>query len=326
MGEKFLLVPGAKNGYYYNVPASSIGLYDLGNGKVVLFDSGLNERTAKKIDHLLKKTNKTVVAIINTHHHADHCGGNAYFQKKYPSLAIYATEREKIFMQYPDMLPLYFCGGARPFEELSLPMLKPPSSQVTHEISPYKDQEIIIENVPFNIITLPGHTPNMIGVITPEKILYCGDALFGKETLQKYEVLFYTDIQNTFNSFKKLKTLSINGIVFYHGGFSNENISDIVARHVDRLKNTADDILGMIYDGANTIETLTQHVMQHYHIPSEILPYFLTKTIVQAYISYLEANTNCRLKITDDKECTICLRDFAFANHKEVNTERGLMR
>lgn len=75
----------------------SIGLF-IKNNDVVLIDSGIDKQTAKQVDDALHVMQLTPRAIINTHSHADHCGGNAYFQKKY-KLDIFATQWEKAFIE-----------------------------------------------------------------------------------------------------------------------------------------------------------------------------------------------------------------------------------
>jgi len=43
---------------------------------VILFDSCIDESVARKID---KNLSKNISAIVNSHSHADHIGGNYYF-------------------------------------------------------------------------------------------------------------------------------------------------------------------------------------------------------------------------------------------------------
>ncbi len=47
----------------------------------------------------------------------------------------------------------------------------------------------------------------MIGIITPDNILYCGDAFFGDDTIDKHGLLFYTNIGDTIESLKKIQGL-----------------------------------------------------------------------------------------------------------------------
>ncbi|MFW6287830.1 MAG: MBL fold metallo-hydrolase, partial [bacterium] len=54
------------------------------NGKrTILIDSGLENRAAGQICRMLEEKGLKPSYIINTHSHADHCGGNNYIQKNF---------------------------------------------------------------------------------------------------------------------------------------------------------------------------------------------------------------------------------------------------
>src|SRR3984957_6483958 len=179
----------AKDNSFYCDSIFSIGVY-IKEKMAVLIDSGISRDVAKEIDKCLIQANVQVAAIINTHCHGDHCGGNAFFQQKYPQIKIFSTETERPFIEDPLMAPICFCGGAAAFEELKKckPITPQQPSKVTNIIAPYQDQKISICGETFEIITLPGHTRGMIAVRTPDNVLYCGDAVFGGETFKKYPI------------------------------------------------------------------------------------------------------------------------------------------
>ena len=64
------------NTYYFECP-SKVGVWV--NGKDAwLIDSGNNKEAARKILKTVREQGWEVKAIINTHSHADHCGGNLF--------------------------------------------------------------------------------------------------------------------------------------------------------------------------------------------------------------------------------------------------------
>lgn len=284
---------------YYFTGRLSIGAY-IKNGAVILFDSGLDKSTAQSIDKIINKKGLKVSAIINTHSHADHCGGNNYFQKKYKDIKIYATDWEKAFIEQPYLEPFCFCGGAQPFSELRNKHLETEPSIVTNLISPYIDQNINLLDEDFKIITLSGHTPGMIGIITPDNVLYCGDAAFGNDAFSKHSVLFYTNILNTIHSLTKLSDLKIDASVFYHGGLVKEEIKIISEKHIEKILNTSRFVLDLIVKNNNiSLDKLTQAVMQEYEVPGNIMQFTLTRTCVVAYAAYLEETNKIKLLIND---------------------------
>lgn len=289
------LTQAKKNSYYFSTRCT-IGLYRK-NYEVILFDSGIDTATATSLDKYFIENNLKLHAIFNTHHHADHCGGNNYFQKKYPELKIFATEWEQCFIEQPLLSPVCFCSGAEPFCELKNKFLLPEPSKVTNVITPYQDQTIRLLDEEFKIVTLPGHTNGMIGIITPDNILYCGDAFFNEQTFEKHKVPLYTNITSTIATLKKLHDAAISGCVFYHEGFL-ENIQSTAQKHIDRVLQTSDLILKFITTKQSTLESLTTALMQHHQISDNMMQFALTKTTIGAYLSYLETEKKIKLSIT----------------------------
>ena len=238
-------------------------------------------------------------SIINTHCHPDHCGGNAYFQKNFPGLTIHATHEEQPFIESTTLAPRCFCSLAAPFIGLQNKYIAPQKpSTVTNPIHPYCDQIITINNASFTILTLPGHTPGMIGIITPDNILYSGDALFGESTIEKHPILFYTDIKNTLASFEKIKSLNVDGCVLVHGGVIYD-VATITNQHIAKVIETKDSILAFLQVQPLSIDELTQQVMQKYTIGNNIISFTLTQTTVRAYLSYLESEKLIILTVSE---------------------------
>ncbi len=279
-----------KDNSFYCDSVFSIGVY-IKDKMAVLIDSGISKDVAKEVDKSLTQANIQVAAIINTHCHGDHCGGNAFFQLKYPELKIFSTETERPFIEDPLMAPICFCGGAAAFEELKKckPIAPQQASKVTDIITAYKDQKIVIYGEVFEIITLPGHTRGMIAVKTPDNVLYCGDAIFGEDTFRKYPILYYTFIGDTLSSFKKLRSLisSVDATILYHGGMIT-NLAVLIDDHEKRILETKNSILSMLHEGPLSVEEITARIMQINKIPDDLVSYALTKVPIQAYIAELE--------------------------------------
>ncbi|HTM63182.1 MAG TPA: MBL fold metallo-hydrolase [Gammaproteobacteria bacterium] len=272
---------------YYCSGRLSIGVY-IFDGKALIIDSGIDDAIAKAIDKTLLQHDCIPVAIINTHSHADHCGGNQYFQNKYKNIRIYASKYEQHYIEDPVNEPRCFCCGANPLKELRNRHLEAKPSTVTNVIHPYQDQTISIEGRNFRIITLPGHTPGMIGVITPDQVLYSGDAIFGHDTFEKHGILFYTDIEASIATFDKIYQLGIEHAVLYHGEYCND-IGKKALAHKQKLEETADAIADIISHAKSaTIDDVTSMVIRHFNIPQNVTQFVLTRTCVNAYISYLQ--------------------------------------
>lgn len=291
----------AKGNSFYCDGIFSIGVY-IKDNTAVLIDSGISKDVAKEVDRALAQAKAQLIAIINTHCHGDHSGGNAFFQQKYSQIKIFSTESERPFIEDPLMAPTCFCGGAAAFEQLKKckPIAPQQPCKVTDMISPYQDQKIYIGDEFFEIITLPGHTRGMIAIKTKDNVLYCGDAIFGEETFNKYPILYYTFINDTLSSFRKLRSLvsDLDATIIYHGGMIS-NLVELIDDHEKRILETKNMIFAMISEGALSIEEITAKIMQDKEIPDDLISYMLTKTPVQAYVAELERESVIEVRVTD---------------------------
>ena len=95
------------NSYFFQSP-SSIGGYKRGD-QLLLFDTGNDDSSIKKAIRAFD--NIKVIAVFNTHSHADHCGGNAYLSKQF-SMPIYAPQLEQSFIENPILEPTYLFSAS----------------------------------------------------------------------------------------------------------------------------------------------------------------------------------------------------------------------
>jgi len=67
-----------KEGISFLSGSTNMGVIETDEG-AILIDSGIDDDTARRAINLLEKE---VRAVINTHSHADHCGGNAFIKEE----------------------------------------------------------------------------------------------------------------------------------------------------------------------------------------------------------------------------------------------------
>ena len=287
-----------KGNSYFCSGIFSIGIY-IKNDNAILIDSGNDEQYAKNLSNAIEAMDSKITSIINTHCHPDHCGANSFFQAKFPNIRIYSTHDEKEFIEDPDLAPRCFCGGAAPYSGLKNKYISPQKhSTVTDVIKPFEDSIFSIEGNDFRIIPLPGHTPGSIGIITPDNILYSGDAIFGEETFEKHYILFYTDIEKTLASFKKISKLKVDACVLYHGGLITDVVK-IAKHHEDRILETLDLIFSIIKSKSISIDILSQEIMRKFKISENIVAFTLTQTTIRAYVTQLEKERKVKLMVND---------------------------
>lgn len=213
------------NTFYYQA-YTNVGIYMLNEKEVVLIDSCDHKRMVRGLDRQLEEKGLKVNTVINTHCHVDHICGNRYFQDKY-GCRLLSTKLEHGYIYKPDMEADYYNVGL----------------SVEKEFNPFygiesSETEIITEeNIPegFEIIPLPGHGFEMIGVRTPDDVVFLADSVLSRSTWENYKLPFFYNVNRALETMKYVSTLSGKVFVPSH----NEPVEDIgeLARYnFDRLK------------------------------------------------------------------------------------------
>jgi len=137
----------------------------------------------------LERKNLNLVAILITHHHADHIGGVIALQEKYPHIKIFAPQKDKY-----DFVNISLKNG----DEINTPELQ----------------------INYKIIEIPGHTRGHIAYYD-KKNLFCGDTLFacgcGK--------IFDGTHEQMYNSLKKISALPKDTKIYCAHEYTKKNIS-----------------------------------------------------------------------------------------------------
>jgi len=194
----------------------NIGLV-LGKSGAILIDSGLDAQTAKKIKKGLEAISQPLVAILQTHAHADHFGGNAHLLGSWPQAKVYAPPLEEAVIRYPILEPIYLNMGAEPLADMRNKFLLGTSSRVDHLLP--VEGELDIDGVPFTILALPGHSWQQAGVVC-DGICFAADSYLGEEQLEKHKLPFLVDVQQTLLSLDKLMKSSYSGYLPGHGAYT----------------------------------------------------------------------------------------------------------
>jgi len=144
---------------------------------------------AKPVISALDRKKLNLVAILITHHHADHIGGVIALQDKYPHIKIFAPQKDKY-----DFVNTSLKDG----DEINIPELQ----------------------INYKIIEIPGHTRGHIAYYDM-KNLFCGDTLFacgcGK--------IFDGTHEQMYNSLKKISALPKDTKIYCAHEYTKKNIA-----------------------------------------------------------------------------------------------------
>lgn len=261
---------------------TNIGVIRQGN-TVVIIDSGIDDDIAKKILKCLERDGLLLKAIINTHSHADHIGGNSYLKEK-TGAKIYSPLIESEVIEYPYFEPFYLFSGAEPLKDMKNKFLMAKPSSVDYIIK-REQTNLTIEGISFLFIELPGHSLNQLGVIVDD-ILFCADAVFSEDLIKRHKIPFCIDIEAQKNTLVTMKTSKYSWYLPSHGE-PIENIDAVVAAYFKIILEVENFSLEVLERKTTNSEYLKQ-ICDRFDIQIKAIgQYYLMNTIGNAYLSYL---------------------------------------
>jgi len=256
----------------------NVGLWESPEG-VVLIDSGGDKESGRQIRQALEEHGWILRLIVNTHSNADHVGGNAYLQK-HTGCRIASTRLESAFITDPVLEPS-FLWGALPFRELRGKFLEAKPS-VVDLILPESGP---IPGTALEAVPLPGHFLQMLGVLSPDGVLFAGDALFGEEILAKHPVFFLYDVAAHLSSLERLESLAVRWVVPGHGRPVSE-VGALVAANRAALQRTAEAVSSFCSRPSGFEEILAE-LCRQFGIELDASQYVLVGGTLRAYLTWL---------------------------------------
>ena len=273
---------------------TNIGVVIADDGRAVLIDSGLNDTPARKALRFVRDELGTeVAAIINTHGHADHFGGNAWLVKR-TGAKVFAPDLDEMTLRHPLMQPIMLYGGADPADALRTSFLVADASPVDGIVSPGKNT---IAGIEFEAIALGGHSTNQLGYVI-DGVFFCADVVFPEVTLEKYPIPYLYGLTEHLESLQVSTQVKCTHVVPGHGPIL-ESIDDLVQKNqdaIDRVIATILEIVDRPMMGDEICRTLFQEMELTMPDPQA---YFLLRPTVQAYLAHLERLGDLQIGMQD---------------------------
>lgn len=283
------LIQVAPHTYYIQSPAK-IGVVETSNGHVVLIDSGNDKEAGRKVRQHLDRQGWTLDAIYNTHSNADHIGGNAYLAKQ-TGCALYAPGIEAAFTQHPILEPALLYGGY-PMKALRHKFLLAQESDA---------QLLTPEHLPagFELIPLPGHFFDMVGLRTPDDVVFLADCLSSQATLDKYQISYVYDVAAYLDTLERVKEMHATLFVPAHAN-ATEDIAPLAQYNIDKVNEIAAHILDFCA-APHTFEEVLQHLFTSYDLAMTFEQYALVGSTVRNYLSWLLDSERLSATFTDNR-------------------------
>jgi len=270
------LIQVSERTYYINSPVK-IGIFKENEEDVYVIDSGNDKEAGKKVLKILKANEWNLKAIINTHSNADHIGGNRYLQQQ-TGCKIFAKGIEVAFTKYPILEPSFLYGGF-PMKELRHKFLMAKESEVID----VDDQDFPKE---LEIIDLPGHFFDMIGIKTPDNAIFLADCISSREILEKYAISFIYDVNAYLKTLDKVEKMESDIFIPAHTDVS-EDIKELVGINRKKILEIADKIIEFCKE-PSTFDIILKKVFDTYGLVMNFEQYVLVGSTIRSYLSWLK--------------------------------------
>ena len=262
--------------YYIQSPAK-IGLFLDQENQAYLIDSGNDKDAGKKVKRILEANGWPLKAIFNTHSHADHIGGNQYLQKQ-TGCRIYAHGIERDFTEHPLLEPSFLYGGNPP-KELRHKFLMAQGSEVlplTEEVLPQGLQ----------MISLPGHSWDMVGFRTAEDVVYLADCLSSAETLEKYQIGFLTDVKAYLETLDAVQKMEAKLFIPAHAE-PTADIAPLAKLNQEKVREIGEAIREICGEPVSA-EQILKKLFERYQLVMTFEQHALVGSTVRSYLTWLQ--------------------------------------
>jgi len=249
----------------------------VGDGQAAFIDSGLDEGAARKAVQAVEQAGLRGVALINTHAHADHCGGNAFLKKR-TGATVYAPAVEAAFIQHTEIEPFYLFGAA-PFPAID--------SKWFHAVPSPVDQilgtTLSVCGMVLEILPTPGHSINQVAVLTADAA-FLGDAVVAPALLERYPIQYCYDVHAHRATLERLAGLRKAWYVGAHVP-PTQDLEGLVAANRRNLERTADAVLAAVAPAATTEDVIAGATEALGVLSMDASAYLLNAAAIKAHLS-----------------------------------------
>lgn len=284
LNERVHVVPGGVN----------IGVLRGDGDQLVLIDTGINETAAKKaLRAAREELGGEVVAILNTHGHADHFGGNQAVVKR-TGARVYAPAFDEVVIRHPLLQPALLFGGADPPDSMRGGFMLAKPSPVDAVVHP---GPLTIAGVDITVVPLLGHSPGQVGYVVDD-VFFCADVVLPATVLEKYRIPYLFSLTDHLQALDTARQVSYTTAVPGHG-----LLEDDLTGVIDLNQELIAGVLTAVREATRepqTAEAVMSHVLAHFGAnPTDAPAYYLLQPTILAFLTHLHRTGQVRHEIVN---------------------------
>ena len=298
------LIPGV----YYIPSATNIGLIIVKDNTeiplIYLIDSGSSEIDGEFILDILYEEIKeyTLRAILTTHGHPDHTGGHKFLKDR-TGCEIWASKKEKAFVENPELHGSILWGSYPPRELRSL-YFKPEAVECDRIIS--KEDFIALEDGrSLTFFEFQGHSPQGLGILIEnhdgKKVLFAGDAIFPRNELGKHWIHLITNPMLFMDSLDSIATIeNLEYCIPSHGEIITDDLQETIEMNKIAILSTRQCILNFLKKGKKTGDEIIKYVADYHGLTMKIPQYTLISSTIKSYLAEMQNERKVDLVVEEN--------------------------
>lgn len=138
------------------------------------------------------------------------------------------------------------------------------------------------------VIHLPGHFFHMIGLRTPDNVVFLADCISSKAVLEKYQITFIYDVAAFLDTLDLIENMEADIYIPAHTEVMTD-IKELVLLNRKKVFEVADKLLEFCAEPTN-FESILQKVFNEYGLTMNFEQYVLVGSTVRSFLSWLRDN------------------------------------
>lgn len=276
--------------------ANNLGFIITADRGAIVIDTGMDKDTGRSIRKALDEAGLSLCAIINTHHHADHIGGNAFLQHVFPHVPTLAPKLEAALIMNPILEPVYLHYGAAPHTALQTKWLMAKPSRVDTLI---EGPQLQIAGIELELIQLAGHSLQQIGIVY-DGVCFVADGFFGPAVVAKHGIPYAQDVTGQRRTLEYLRTRQEQYFLPGHGELTQRAALDQALDANLTAINTAADTVYAALESPADLSSIAARVRQMLQLSMSGVPqYAIYLSLIAAHLTALEQEDRAYPELED---------------------------